>query len=238
MNDRVIRKVLLLALLAFVVTNLLVMLAPMRKTTISDFAQVVTPSTLEEMMEHQMLLENTLEDMKMQLSDLYSRMDTTISQEDFVRAELEYFKLSSGHLAVQGEGIILLVTDSRDPLKKDQNPNTQLVHDADINILLSELQNAGAEALAVNGERVFFHRTKIICNGPTIRINERVYSQPFMIEAIGDRKALQAAIYATDGYTQLLRRSGIFVEANTSILLEIPPFEETLAYEYLQEAQP
>ncbi len=238
MNEYKVRGLLLFGLLAFALTGLFSVVTSLRENPISDFAQVVTPRTMEELMEEHQLLERSLGELKVQLEDVYARLDATLTQEDFLREELEYYKLSSGYKAVQGEGVIVLVTDSRDPLKKDQNPNTQLVHDVDINILLAELQNAGAEALAVNGERVLLHRTKLVCNGPTIRINERLYSQPFLIEAIGARKELQAAIYATDGYTQLLRRSGIFVEANTSIQLEIPSFHETLAHDYLQEVLP
>lgn len=238
MNENRLRHAVLLGLLFFCLISLVLPLSQRKSTPIREFSLSLTPRSMAEVYEDNLQLEAALLDLKNQLSDIYARLDSTLSEEEFLREELEYFRLSSGYRALEGEGVTVLVTDSRDPLMRGQNPNTQLVHDADLNILVSELRNAGAEAISVNGERVLVHHTRMICNGPTIRINERVYSQPFLIEAIGPRKDLLAAVYAADGYTQLLRRSGIFVEANTSILLQVPAFEETLAMNYLQEVRP
>ena len=129
---------------------------------------------------------------------------------------------------------MIIVSDGDRQLLDNENPNNLLVHDLDIQALVDDLLEAGAEAIAINGQRIIPHLTEIICNGPTIRVNEELYSQPFIIEAIGNRKHLEAAVNAPNKYGFVLKQWGLFLEVNTSIYLELSGYDTKIEYEYLK----
>jgi uncharacterized protein YlxW (UPF0749 family) len=146
--------------------------------------------------------------------------------------EKKSYRLLAGYVPLEGEGVVILMSDSQRVRGEYQSINELIIHDEDVYQIIWELRNAGAEAISINDERFLFHYSKVTCNGPTIRVNNRLYSQPFIIKAIGPRKALQAAVNVYGSYADSLRQKGVFIEANTSVIVEIPayPDEQTLRY--------
>ncbi len=143
----------------------------------------------------------------------------------------------SGLTDVTGEGIIVIITDGERELLDNENPNNLMVHDVDIRNIVDDLRNTGAEAISINGQRIIFGQTKIYCTGPTVKINDDVFSQPFIIKAIGDRYFLEAAVNAPGQYGYTLRQWGIFVEVNTSVNIEIPAYTGNRRLLYAEEVK-
>lgn len=152
-----------------------------------------------------------------------------------LKSEIETMKIVSGMSDVEGAGVIVLITDGDRELLENEDPNNIIVHDVDIRTIVDDLWYAGAEAISINGQRILFNISEIYCNGPTIRVNNRRFSQPFIIRAIGDRKHLEAAINAPGMYGNTLRQWGIFVEVNTKIYMKIAGYEGEVRYQYLQD---
>jgi uncharacterized protein YlxW (UPF0749 family) len=169
-----------------------------------------------------------------QINDFEDSIESSGNIEAVIADELEYYKIISGAAPLGGPGVIIIVSDSERELLQDENPNNLLVHDLDIEALITDLHEAGAEAIAINGQRVLADITRVVCNGPTLRINGEFYSQPFIIEAIGNKKFLEAAINAPDKYGHILRQWGLFIEVNTTVYLEIPAYEELVDYQYMK----
>jgi uncharacterized protein YlxW (UPF0749 family) len=69
---------------------------------------------------------------------------------------------------------------------------------------VNELWNAGAEAVAVAGNRIA-PRSSIRCVGSVIHVNDQPVSSPLVIEAIGDPKVLASAMNLKGGAMQELR---------------------------------
>lgn len=176
-------------------------------------------------------LQKTLTELQTALRERYQSIDEGLSSEELIQMEIQDYKSLAGYNSLTGEGVVVLLTDSNAPLFEDQNPNRLIVHDRDITMIINDLRNAGAEAISVNGQRFILHLSEIYCNGPTIRINNQWYAQPFIIEAIGPRRELLAAINSNSSYAFGLKIRGIFVEANTSLKLTIPAYTgETFRY--------
>ncbi|MGL6105816.1 DUF881 domain-containing protein [Romboutsia sp.] len=132
---------------------------------------------------------------------------------DLMEDDLTYLKEVSGYINVKGPGIVVTIKDSEKELEKDQNPNDLIVHDIDILRIINDLKKAGAEAIAINGERVL-PLSKIKCSGATITVNNTTYGQPFIIKAIGNTDSLMAAIISPGSYANLIKDGyGIYVEA-------------------------
>ncbi len=127
----------------------------------------------------------------------------------------------AGTLAVTGEGIVLTVDDSHVPLGKGENPNNAIVHNEDLLRIANVLTAAGAEALAINDQRLAAG-TEITCAGPTILINKTRMAPPFIIKAIGDPTLLNAAVDMPGGVVESLRSYGLELKAETTSTIELP----------------
>ena len=104
----------------------------------------------------------------------------------------ERIKLSTGLVNVKGPGITIKLDDA--PVRQPDTPvNWLIIHDQDIKEILNELKKAGAQAIAINGERIV-PMSGQLCAGPTILINDNRYSVPYFIEVIGDPDVLYESI--------------------------------------------
>lgn len=193
-----------------------------------------TREEVHELMDKNYRLKSELSLLKDEI-ELYS---SSIYEEGALSSLLEIdsknFKKLAGYTQLKGEGIVVLMSDSIWEKGEHQSINEFIIHDEDVYQIIWDLRNAGAEAISINDERILFNYSKIVCNGPTIRVNGRLYSQPFIIKAIGPRKALQASINVHGSYADKLKRKGVFIEANTSVTVEIPAYSGLWNREYLQ----
>lgn len=233
-NDLRLRSLLLWGLAGFLILQFYVILQnTFQYVSIRDLDNV-SEQVQSQRFENE-ALKTQYNQLKEQLAGIYEQMDQGVSREDILTAERDLYKSLAGHTAVQGEGVVIIITDSDSPLYENDDPNKLIVHDHDVQSILSDLRNSGAEAISINDQRVVFGRTKVYCNGPTIRVDENYYSQPFVIKAIGSRKELQAAINSNQAHAFKMRQRGIFIEANTSIYVDMPAYTQVSSTQYIQE---
>jgi uncharacterized protein YlxW (UPF0749 family) len=118
----------------------------------------------------------------------------------------------TGELAVSGPGLVVTVDDAigvGDPAAGDPRSGSLLdqgrVQDLDLQIVVNGLWEAGAEALAINGERLTA-LSAIRSAGEAILVGFRPLSPPYVIQVIGDPKTLQRNFAADMGgqYLQTL----------------------------------
>ena len=140
---------------------------------------------------------STLEDRQAQLADLsrenrqladgLTQLATTRS-----RAEAAVARLGSatGYTRVSGEGVRIVVDDN--PIGDE----VQLVTDSDLAMLADGLWEAGAEAIAINDQRLT-PLGAIRNSGRAIHVNTVPLSPPYVVRAIGDMRTLQAALLNT-----------------------------------------
>ena len=118
---------------------------------------------------------------------LQSQHDQVTSEQASAEAREQRLATTTGFGAVTGPGIRVTVDDA---------PNGTLVRDTDLRPLVDGLWNAGAEAIAINGNRLTA-RSAIRNSGDAIRINNRSLSPPYVVLAIGNEKTLQADLMET-----------------------------------------
>ncbi|MDH8676714.1 DUF881 domain-containing protein [Fusibacter bizertensis] len=179
-------------------------------------------------------LNSKVEELRSQI-DAYqtAKEDVQVDYEQFLINEIEATKQIAGLTKLEGPGVVIIITDGTRELIENEDPANIIVHDLDIRAMVDDLRNAGAEAIAINGQRVVFNKSNIQCTGPTIKINDQVFAPPYIIEAIGDRRFLESAINAPGSFSEDLRSWGVFVEVNTSISVTIPAYEGFVSYEFL-----
>jgi uncharacterized protein YlxW (UPF0749 family) len=98
--------------------------------------------------------------------------------------ELEAARIAAGLVALQGPGLVIQLTDSTVPIPPEANERDYLVSGTDVRRLVEELWLAGAEGIAVNGERVTVG-TAIIDIGGSVLVNSAYLAPPYQVAAIG-----------------------------------------------------
>jgi uncharacterized protein YlxW (UPF0749 family) len=137
-----------------------------------------------------------------------------------LNAEVEQLSVLTGLTAVRGPGIVIEIGDSTRSLAAGEDPNDVLVHYTDLQAVVNDLWAAGAEAVAVNGER-FTVRSSIQCIGTTVLLNGRRIAPPFRIQAIGDPGRLAAYVSRPQGTVVYLQAFGFpaIITRATRVLL-------------------
>ncbi len=115
--------------------------------------------------------------------------------------ELRDLRIASGFYPLRGPGLEIVLTDSAKQGATFIDPNLLLVHYDHLALLVNELWVAGAEAVAVNGERIV-PGTGFSCAGSIILVGSKKVAPPYLIRAIGDRKTLKAALTMPGGFIE------------------------------------
>ena len=165
--------------------------------------------------------------------DIQSFKDEAAENSDFsktILAQLERAEIMAGMGEVEGDGLIITVKDSAYENTID-DPNNYIIHDTDLLTIINELCDAGAEAIALNNERII-STTEIRCAGATVSVNNNRYAQPFTIKAIGDPGNLENAILMRGGVYDTLTAWGIELEINKATDIKIPAYNGILNYKH------
>ena len=99
----------------------------------------------------------------------------------------------AGLTEVKGPGVTIEMNDAKKEVPSGQDPNLFIIHDDDVLAVVNELLASGAEAIAINGQRVVA-TTEIRCAGAVIMINGVRFAPPLKIQAIGDPETLHNAL--------------------------------------------
>jgi uncharacterized protein YlxW (UPF0749 family) len=106
---------------------------------------------------------------------------------DLVRqlnAQLEEARIAAGLIPLTGTGIVLQLDDSQAPVPPDASQADYLVGSHDLRSVVEELWLAGAEAIAINGERVT-PTTAVIDIGSSLLVNSAYLAPPYQVTALG-----------------------------------------------------
>jgi uncharacterized protein YlxW (UPF0749 family) len=150
--------------------------------------------------------------------------------------DLESTRIAAGLVPLRGSGIVLQLEDSPLAIPEDGTQGEYLVSGRDILTVVEELWLAGAEAVAVNRERVT-GPTAIIDIGGSVLVNSAYLAPPYQIKAVGPPDLFDR-LKASQGFTDFLQtRSvtfGLQVSFAESDEIDIPAYAGSVA---LQEAR-
>ncbi len=148
-----------------------------------------------------------------------------------INRQLQEMRALVGLTALEGPGLVVTLNDSTRPAKSGEDPNKTILHYSDIAGVVSELWASGAEAIAVNGERVM-SSTGINCVGTTILCNTKRMAPPYVISAIGDPRRLEAYLRRPDGSLEMLAAFDFPIRLTLYSRVDVPPYRGTFHFEY------
>ena len=126
-----------------------------------------------------------------------------------LRREVRDLAVRAGSAALEGPGLIVTLDDSPERRSPTGDPNDLIVHERDIQTVVNALWAAGAEAVAVGGERLT-STSAVRCAGNTLLLHGALHSPPYRIAAIGDPELLGASLLREPGMDRLLEAADAF----------------------------
>jgi uncharacterized protein YlxW (UPF0749 family) len=162
-----------------------------------------------------------------------------------LKSELEREQVAAGLVKLQGPGVLVTLDDSKMNNANAVNLDAAkdyIIHEYDLRDVVNLLWNAGAEAIAINDERLV-NTTSIYCVGSTIMVNDTRLSPPYQVRAIGDRKSLEALLENSAYLANLRQRVkgfGLVFKVSWPATVEIPAFTGTfrVRYAHSEEVNP
>jgi uncharacterized protein YlxW (UPF0749 family) len=119
-----------------------------------------------------------------QVLDFQTASTTSSSAQAEVNRRLEDARLAVGLTALRGPGVLIEIADSKRIVPEGENPANYIVLVDDLRDIVAALWASGAEAIAVNDERLVA-TSSIYGVGASILVNTAFLSPPFQIKAIG-----------------------------------------------------
>lgn len=178
-------------------------------------------------------LEQEQKDLRAQIADAEAKVlafqaasTTSSSALAEINRRLEEARLAVGLTALRGPGVVIEIADSKRVVPDGENPANYIVLVDDLHDIVTALWSSGAEAIAINGERLAA-TSSIYAVGASVLVNTAFLSPPFRIEAIGASGLLDRfqANSAFDGrVAQRIDAFGLEFATQSAKSLDLPAF--------------
>ncbi|HAQ40265.1 MAG TPA: division initiation protein [Clostridiales bacterium] len=141
--------------------------------------------------------------------------------------ELEKQKILSGYYDVKGTGTIITIDSAPDSYVSLAASHQYIL------ALISYLNNAGVEAISINGQR-YTNYTEIVPVLEHININGVAMVLPLEIKAIGNPRTIEASLNFVGGIVSQLTQIGYTVEIESSQEIFINAFDGEKEFRYAE----
>jgi uncharacterized protein YlxW (UPF0749 family) len=175
--------------------------------------------------------------LRQQLTDYEQASSKEKDISELMAEQLADSKLALGLTPVEGPGVILEVDDS--PLSKNNDNSGDfgevaqafLVHDYDLLQITNELWAAGAEAIAINDQRIV-GGTAIRCVGPTTLVNNVPVTAPYKFTVVGEADTLINSLNLPGGVLDRLRPLKFRLRLEKHKRLEVPAISTAKKFKF------
>ena len=167
-----------------------------------------------------------LEENRAKISEYKEKISENKEVSEILEKELEEANIILGKTDVEGDGVIITLTDN------DEKTYTY----SNILDLINELKFAGAEAISINDIRVIGN-TYIanISNRYIILNNNNKITSPYVIKAIGDQNNMQSNLSIKGGYIYVLSGNGYTINMEAKKKIKIYKHEGELDLKYIEK---
>ncbi|MFM1723264.1 MULTISPECIES: DUF881 domain-containing protein [Rhodococcus] len=180
----------------------------------------------------------TRDDLAAQVEELQETAAGTDTRVAEVLGEARALADAAGLTELTGPGVVVTLTDApRDADGKypaGASPDDLVVHQQDVQSVLNALWAGGAEAVAMQDQRIV-NTSAPRCIGNTLLLHGRTYSPPYVVTAIGDPARLAATLANEPGikmFKQYAVRYGLGYTQQQSDRLTVPAYTGQLHTEY------
>ena len=190
-NRRLISRIPLAVLALLLGVGVLAQFRAQGRTRIVSSDAEAQALLLSELVKASVVLRTEIELLESQLA-VYQADERGVGMQGLV-SELNRVKVLNGLIEVSGPGIELLI----------DGPLSAL----DLQDLVNELRNAGAEAISLNGHRLVVSSVIAVESVGSLVVDGHPVTRPYLFQAIGDPQTLEAALLRPGGLLLIQRRS-------------------------------
>lgn len=169
-------------------------------------------------------------DLRREVARLRGRIDDLVAQSatrrgvaDEVEGDLDDASLVAGLVAMKGPGLRVSLDDSLLDEAPSGNVNDLVIHSQDVQAVVNALWRSGAEAIAINGQRLV-GTSAVLCVGNTLLLNGTVHSPPYVVAAVGANRDR----FEADSLVKRLRNDaeayGIRISIQRSTEVQVPRY--------------
>ncbi|GGO67912.1 DUF881 domain-containing protein [Nocardioides deserti] len=163
-------------------------------------------------------LQDRIVDLREENAELERGLTRARASHEAEVTRLRRVQTRTGYVAVRGPGVSITLDDGPPEITDSE------VKDVDLRIAVNGLWRVGAEAIAINGQRLTA-LSAIRSSGLVVRVNKVNLSPPYRVEAIGDTRTLQSRFLdSTEGswMLQLENDYGIAFDMDNDDDLALP----------------
>lgn len=190
--------------------------------------QVTALQRSQELVQQLQRVESERDALLAELDQLRSHISQSSGQQELAE-QVQQLQLRAGLLPLTGPGVIATMNYAVPPGPDGAHPSNSVIQDEDILRVINELVGAGAEAMAVNGQRLI-DRSEIRAAGRGIVVNGVPSDPPVIITAIGDPALLESIITMRGGVAEGLKQWGIHVSVQKMGTVTVPAYKGELKF--------
>lgn len=168
-----------------------------------------------------------------ELSEQVTSMQTKLSKEGAPIA-VPQAGSALAYPAMGGPGLVVTITEGKAESKMDDG-SSAVVHAEDLLKIVNELRTGGAEAVALNGQRLT-EISEVITAGQHVVVNKKSVSAPYTIAAIGPADEMKKTLGLRGGVVEYLQFYGIEVKTRREPALVIPAADWLPHYKFAKPA--
>jgi len=230
-----------LGIMCFILTvAICIQLKTIENTTTTISQSLKENGLRDEVLRWKERYDNVYEELNQSLKELEEVRKQATQNDTKSSAKQEEIKNNNmllGLSEVKGEGLQIMIADNNTGTLKNESEaldlSSQVVHYDDLIEVINALNNAGAEAISINGQRII-QTTAITCEGNVIKINGQKVSSPFTIKAIGSQGLLYGSLTMIGGYLYILDEAGVIVETTQMDNLTVEKYSGVINYKYVK----
>ena len=163
------------------------------------------------------------EEINQKVEEYKEKKQSDSETSELLQSELQQLNMGLGKTDVQGEGIIVTLTDTEENKLSADNLLT----------IVNDLKLAGAEAISINNERVV-NMTDIVDIGNTfIKVNGQRISSPYVIKAIGNQTYLESGVSGNGGSVDKLQKDGYDAKIEKNKKIKILKYNDEINTKYI-----
>lgn len=149
-----------------------------------------------------------------------------------LQAELEQINEALGKTDVEGEGIVIQITDMGGTQLTEDVP-VKNINPEDLLRIVNELFASGAEAISINGNRMILTSSIFSIDEDILKVNSKKVSSPYVINAIGNPDYLKSSVSGKGGIVDELKELGHKTSVDESNRILIEKYENDISTKYI-----
>ena len=171
--------------------------------------------------------ENQYNSQLAKLEEYNQKEESETETAELVQKELDEVNLLLGKTDVEGQGIIIT-------LKENSDAESGIITSDNLNMIVNNLKEAGAEAISINEQRIVNMSDIVTVYDVIIRVNQQRILTPYIIKAIGNQSYLESAMSGNGSEADKLQKLGHDIKIEKDNKVQIPKYDKDLKSDYIE----